>query len=116
SSYLRVRIFQRRKSLLHRLRATPESFRGVWNLCRTHSRTSSSHRTQAAASHRGRKRRSRSIPNPATDDCDGQINGCSDHGEPCGQGYTLYPSSKSAPVEVIIHHGGHIYPPTAPTL
>lgn len=45
-----------------------------------------------------------------------QINGCSDQGEPCGQGCTLYPSSKNAPVEVIIHHGGHIYPPAAPAL
>ena len=45
-----------------------------------------------------------------------QINGCSDNGQSCGEGCTLYSSSKGAPVEVMIHHGGHIYPPTAAAL
>lgn len=45
-----------------------------------------------------------------------QTNGCSEERQSCGEGCTLYPSSKNAPVEVIIHNGGHIYPPTAPGL
>ncbi len=45
-----------------------------------------------------------------------RINGCSEKGQPCGQGCMLYPSPKGAPVEVIIHPGGHIYPPIAPAL
>jgi polyhydroxybutyrate depolymerase len=41
------------------------------------------------------------------------IDGCSDDGKPLGFGATLYPSSKGAPVETVIHRGGHVYPPNA---
>jgi polyhydroxybutyrate depolymerase len=42
-----------------------------------------------------------------------EIDGCSDDGKPLGFGATLYPSSKGAPVETVIHRGGHVYPPNA---
>ena len=38
------------------------------------------------------------------------IDGCRDDGKPLGCGATLYPSSKHAPVETVIHRGGHVYP------
>ncbi len=40
-----------------------------------------------------------------------QFNGSSAQGESCGANCTLYPSSKSAPVETFIHPLGHMYPP-----
>jgi polyhydroxybutyrate depolymerase len=40
-----------------------------------------------------------------------RLNGCSDQGEACGLGCTLYRSSKGAPVETFIHPGGHLFPP-----
>ena len=41
------------------------------------------------------------------------IDGCSDDGKPLGFGATLYPSTKHAPIQTVIHRGGHIYPPNA---
>jgi polyhydroxybutyrate depolymerase len=40
-----------------------------------------------------------------------RLNGCTDQGEACGLGCTLYPSSKGAPVETFIHPYGHFFPP-----
>jgi polyhydroxybutyrate depolymerase len=40
-------------------------------------------------------------------------NGCADAGKPWGDGCTLYPSSKGAPLVTYIHSGGHVYPPGA---
>lgn len=37
-------------------------------------------------------------------------NGCPAGGEPCGNGCTLYASSKGAPVVTMIHPGGHVFP------
>ena len=45
-----------------------------------------------------------------------KFNGCSDHGEPCGDNCTLYSSSKGAPVETFIHPYGHFYPPAVTPL
>jgi polyhydroxybutyrate depolymerase len=46
-----------------------------------------------------------------------KFNGCADQGEACGADCTLYPSTKSAPVETFIHPGGHFFPPAvAPVL
>jgi polyhydroxybutyrate depolymerase len=42
------------------------------------------------------------------------LDGATGPGAACGPGCTLYPSSKNAPVEVIVHPGGHVYPPWAP--
>jgi polyhydroxybutyrate depolymerase len=42
-----------------------------------------------------------------------QINACSEDGHPLGFGATLYPSTKHAPVETVIHRAGHVYPPNA---
>ncbi len=42
-----------------------------------------------------------------------QFNGCSSTSQPCGPACKLYPSTKHAPVETIIHPGGHVYPPWA---
>jgi polyhydroxybutyrate depolymerase len=41
------------------------------------------------------------------------IDGCSGDGKPLGFGATLYPSTRRAPVETVIHRGGHVYPPNA---
>jgi polyhydroxybutyrate depolymerase len=41
------------------------------------------------------------------------LDGAAPTGAPCGPGCTLYPSSKGAPVEVIVHPGGHVFPPFA---
>lgn len=41
------------------------------------------------------------------------LDGAAPTGAPCGPGCTLYPSSKGAPVEVILHPGGHVFPPFA---
>jgi polyhydroxybutyrate depolymerase len=40
-----------------------------------------------------------------------QLNGATGKGKSCGPGCTLYPSTKNAIVRVLIHPGGHIYPP-----
>jgi polyhydroxybutyrate depolymerase len=45
-----------------------------------------------------------------------KLNGCSDKGESCGTGCTLYPSTKGAPVETFIYEGGHAYPAEASEL
>jgi len=37
-------------------------------------------------------------------------NGCPSTGEACGEGCTRYPSSKGAPVVVLVHPGGHVFP------
>lgn len=44
------------------------------------------------------------------------LNGCSESGQPCGEGCTRYRSSKNAPVINFIHSGPHIYPPRATPL
>jgi polyhydroxybutyrate depolymerase len=44
-----------------------------------------------------------------------RVNGCSEQGQACGRGCTFYPSSKGAPVEMIVHPFGHVYPPFAAT-
>ncbi len=41
------------------------------------------------------------------------VDGATTGGQACGQGCTLYPSSKGAPVEMIVHAGGHTVPPGA---
>ena len=41
------------------------------------------------------------------------VNGCSTTPQPCGPACKLYPSTKNAPVETIVHPGGHVYPPWA---
>ncbi len=40
-------------------------------------------------------------------------NGCTGSGEACGNGCVRYPSSKGAPVVVVTHPGGHVFPPWA---
>ncbi|MGH9442085.1 MAG: alpha/beta hydrolase family esterase [Thermoanaerobaculia bacterium] len=37
-------------------------------------------------------------------------NGCSTPGEPCGERCTRYASSRRAPVVVVVHPGGHVFP------
>jgi polyhydroxybutyrate depolymerase len=37
-------------------------------------------------------------------------NGCPSSGEACGNGCTRYASSKGAPVVVVVHPGGHVFP------
>ena len=39
------------------------------------------------------------------------LNGTSEVNQSCGEGCTMYPSSKGAPVVTYIHDGGHVYPP-----
>lgn len=41
------------------------------------------------------------------------VDGCSATPQACGPACNLYPSSKQAPVETIVHPGGHVYPPWA---
>jgi len=41
------------------------------------------------------------------------VNGCSATPQSCGPECSLYPSAKHAPVETIVHSGGHVYPPWA---
>jgi polyhydroxybutyrate depolymerase len=45
-----------------------------------------------------------------------KLNGCSEQGESCGAGCTLYPSTTGTPVEAFIYSGGHTYPPEASEL
>jgi polyhydroxybutyrate depolymerase len=45
-----------------------------------------------------------------------KLNGCSEQGESCATGCTLYPSTKGAPVETFIYPAGHSYPPEASEL
>jgi polyhydroxybutyrate depolymerase len=42
-----------------------------------------------------------------------KLNGCSEEGESCGTGCTLYSSTKGTPVEAFIYPAGHSYPPEA---
>jgi len=42
------------------------------------------------------------------------LDGATAAGAACGPGCMLYPSTKKAPVEVIVHPGGHVVPPWAP--
>jgi polyhydroxybutyrate depolymerase len=39
-----------------------------------------------------------------------RVNGVSGHGQPCGEGCTLYGAGTAAPVMVSIHQGAHTYP------
>jgi len=41
------------------------------------------------------------------------LDGATGTGQACGAGCTRYPSTKKAPVEVIVHPGGHVFPPWA---
>ena len=41
------------------------------------------------------------------------LDGATGAGQACGEGCTLYPSTKKAPVAVIVHPGGHVFPPWA---
>jgi polyhydroxybutyrate depolymerase len=41
------------------------------------------------------------------------VNGCSSTAQACGPACKLYASAKHAPVETIVHPGGHVYPPWA---
>jgi polyhydroxybutyrate depolymerase len=45
-----------------------------------------------------------------------KLNDCSEKGESCGDGCTLYPSTKGTPVETFIYPEGHSYPPAASAL
>ena len=40
-----------------------------------------------------------------------KFNGCSEHGQTCGENCTIYSSAKGAPVATFIHPLGHLYPP-----
>lgn len=40
-----------------------------------------------------------------------KFNGCAGQGESCGPNCTIFSSSKGAPVETMIHPGGHMYVP-----
>jgi polyhydroxybutyrate depolymerase len=42
-----------------------------------------------------------------------RLNGANGGGQSCGERCTLYPSSKGAPVELMIYPGGHVCPPGA---
>jgi polyhydroxybutyrate depolymerase len=42
-----------------------------------------------------------------------KLNGTSEKGAPCGEGCTVYASSKGTEVVTYIHQGGHVYPPGA---
>jgi polyhydroxybutyrate depolymerase len=41
------------------------------------------------------------------------LDGAQGAGSACGPRCTLYPSTKNAPVELIVHPGGHVFPPWA---
>jgi len=45
-----------------------------------------------------------------------KVNGCSAIGESWASQCTLYPSKSGTPVVTFIHPGGHVVPPSAPTL
>jgi polyhydroxybutyrate depolymerase len=45
-----------------------------------------------------------------------KVNGCDATGQTWGKDCTLYPSPNGAPVVTFIHPGGHIVPPSAPSL